>query len=363
MVGILKSKKAIVSNSSIGIAKKAGLTTALKYTEGKELVELSPWDLIPDPNNPRPGEVIDDSWLLRVLKINSDDSLCTVEGRNLHAPDFKSLSGDLGGVKEKDYDSLIMLAKSIRYEGLIQPIEVFLADKKYEPEYFLSSTEEHGYVVLEGHQRRLAAMVAGVSTVTCIKIQDEAFIKQLQVKHRKLRRQLSENNLRKPLSPEQHYRIFQQLLSDKHAGENLTSVQLSEISGLSLKICEVLKKLVLAEEGRYPSVLYKKIIEGELPFRILKDLVYKSFNEILSYFEPKKVQEESLKKVKSRGTQGGRTKKSASFQIKSEVDSLLLGRYIQKHIPGLENLNLDDAPYKNLEALLKKLLEKAKEEA
>ena len=362
MVGILKSKTASKVNKSIGIAQKAGLTTALKYTEGKELVELSPWSLIPDPDNPRPDELIDDAWLNRVLKLNSEESLCFVEGRTLSIPSFKSLSGDLGGVKEEDYEALIMLAKSIRHEGLIQPIEVFLADKKYEPSYFINRADDHGYVVLEGHQRRLAAMVAGVKTVTCIKIQDEAFIKQLQVKHRKLRRQLSENNLRKSLTPGQHYKIFQQLLISNNGDDNLTSLQLCEISGLSQKVCEVLKKLILAEEGRYPGLLYEKLGEGELSFRVLKDLVYKSFDEIILYFEPQVIKEKSPKATKSRGTQGGRTKKSATFKINSESDSLLLGRYIQQHIPGLDTLELDDSPYKNLEMLLKRLLEKAKEE-
>lgn len=363
MVGIINKKKIDGSHKNkMDIAGKAGLTTALKYTEGKELVELSPWSLIPDPNNPRPGEIIDDAWLLRVLRLNTKGCLCVAEGRNLICPDFEKLSGDLGGVKEEDYESLIMLAKSIRSEGIIQPIEVFLADKKYEPEYFIDREEDHGYVVLEGHQRRLAAMIAGVQTVTCIQISDEAFIKQLQVKHRKLKRQLSENNIRKSLTSAQHYHIFQELLGDD-ASDEITAVDLSNISGLGVKACEALKKLIKAEEGRYPSILYNKISEGNISLSVLKEIIYMSFNEIVSYFEPIKKSKAKNKEVKPRGVKGGRTKKSATFQIKSESDSLILGNYIQRHIPGLEKVEDHSSPYKTLEILLQKLLEKAKEDA
>jgi ParB-like chromosome segregation protein Spo0J len=80
---------------------------------------------------------------------------------------------------------------------LIEPIEIFLADRQNDPDYFTNSDLDYGYVILEGHQRRLAAMIAGVPTVTCIEITDESMLVKLKVKHRKLRRQLSENNLRK----------------------------------------------------------------------------------------------------------------------------------------------------------------------
>ena len=55
-------------NSSIGSNKpstvtRAAITAEIKPSRGKQLVEHNPFLLIPDPANPRPGEVIDDEWL------------------------------------------------------------------------------------------------------------------------------------------------------------------------------------------------------------------------------------------------------------------------------------------------------------
>ena len=86
-----------------------------------------------------------------------------------------------------------------------------------------------------------------------------------------------------------------------------------------------------------------------------------SFDEIVKHLDSQ-ITAPKKKAVKPRGVKGGRAKKSATFQIKSESDSLVLGSYIQRHIPGLDKIETQSSPYKTLELLLQKLLEKAKEE-
>tara|TARA_B110000879_G_C11146526_1_gene502693 strand:- start:713 stop:1831 length:1119 start_codon:yes stop_codon:yes gene_type:complete len=359
--------KAIKKTGNSSTVSKAGITASLEYTRGKELVEHNPWSLIPDPNNPRPREVIDDVWMKRVLKLGYTNSLCFYDGSgNWIIPDFDSLSGDLNGAKKDDYDFLVQLSKSIRVDGLIEPIEIFLADKSYEPDYFVDNNLEHGYVVLEGHQRRLAALIGGIDKVTCIKITDDTLLAKLKVKHRKLRRQLSENNLRKEITPAQHYLIVKDLFSSLDKGDDLTGEQLSEITGLNLKISQVLKKIVIAKEGRYPNILYQKLIGGELSMRALRGIAFKTFEEISDFFsnaDKSELPKEKLKsKVKpiSRGTSGGRVKKSAIFKISSSDDSLVLSQYLIKAMPNLKLIDNEPSSYKQLENILQQLMDKAK---
>jgi len=354
------SSKSLNSKSDVSTVQNASLTASLEYTRGKELVEHDPWLLIPDPNNPRPGEIIDDGWLHRVLKLGKPDSLCFASEGGWVVPKFDSLSGDLGGAKKEDYEFLVQLSESIRHDGLIEPIEIFLADKKYEPEYFHNIDLEHGYVVLEGHQRRLAAMLGGINRVTCIKITDEGLLARLKVKHRKLRRQLSENNLRKEVSAGQHYQIVKQLFSTLMDGEDLSASELSQISGLNIKSAETLKKVVCAKEGRYPSVLYKNLLDDALSMRKLRDLSSKSFDEINDYFSPVLTPVKTKAKVKVRGMKGGRVKRSVSFKLSNEDDTVAVNSYLAKVVPELEIDEDESSPFKQLESLLKQLVEKAK---
>ena len=180
---------------------RAAITAQIRPSRGKQLVEHNPIALIPDPNNPRPGDLIDDAWLIEHLQVGTENSLCKLnpDSNEYVIPYFSELDTDVAPELAEDYDFLRSLALSIRNDGLIEPIEIFLADKNSDPEYFVNSNLDYGYVVLEGHQRRLAGIMAGVSTLTCIEITDETMLARLKVKHRKLRRQLSENNLRKGL--------------------------------------------------------------------------------------------------------------------------------------------------------------------
>ena len=214
-------KKKIITNSLTAnkinkpdTVTRAGITANLKYTRGKQLIEQDPFTLIPDPYNPRPGEIIDGNWLIKNLFVGTKESLCKIsdETGEYFIPEFFQLNIEQNDDLEESYTFLRQLALSIRAEGLIEPIEIFLADRQNDPDYFENLNIDYGYVILEGHQRRLAAMMSGVQTVTCIEITDESMLIKLKVKHRKLRRQLSENNLRKGLTVSQNFQIFQELI-------------------------------------------------------------------------------------------------------------------------------------------------------
>ena len=156
---------------------RAAITAEIKPTRGKQLVEHNPLALIPDPSNPRPGDQIDDAWLFKYLHIGSELCLCRFdESGDYIIPRFIELDPEIPRDIEEDYEFLRSLAFSIRNDGLIEPIEIFLADKNNDPEYFSKSDLDYGYVVLEGHQRRLAGIIAGVKTVTCIEITDETML-------------------------------------------------------------------------------------------------------------------------------------------------------------------------------------------
>ena len=66
----------LISKAKPDTITRAGITANLKFTRGKQLVEHDPFTLIPDPQNPRPGELIDDIWLKENLKIGTEHSLC-----------------------------------------------------------------------------------------------------------------------------------------------------------------------------------------------------------------------------------------------------------------------------------------------
>lgn len=342
-------------------AMRAGITADLKFTRGKQLVEQSPFNLIPDPQNPRPGEIIDDNWLISNLKLCTSESLCRggQDNKEYIIPDISDLQIDYNEALEEDYNFLKGLAESIRIDGLIEPIEIFLADKINDPEYFLNSDREYGYVVLEGHQRRLAAMMAGVSTVTCIEITDETTLAKLKVKHRKLRRQLSENNLRKGLTVSQNFKIVRELLThdpDTH----ITSVELSSIIGLNIKIAEALL-CICKNIHNYPPSMFSRIDNNQVTFKQLRRWAFASKEAIENDLKSGNQIELSKAQVKPRGRSGGAVKKSATFKIKNETESVQLQKFLLSRIPEIKFIELDFT-FKGLENLLNKIKELAADE-
>ncbi|QMT62135.1 chromosome partitioning protein ParB [Legionella sp. PC997] len=343
---------------------RAAITANLKFTRGKQLVEQDPFTLIPDPFNPRPGEIIDEHWLRKYLFIGSDKSLCKLsdETGEFNIPEFSQLNIESNDSIEESYNFLRELAFSIRVDGLIEPIEIFLTDRQNDPDYFQNTNLDYGYVILEGHQRRLAAMMASVPTVTCIEITDESMLVKLKVKHRKLRRQLSENNLRKGLTVSQNFQIFQQLLSDTNV-QSLKNKELSSIMGLGEGIVSALRTICSKQE-HYPPILFSKINENTLTFKMIRALAPKSYKEIeLALTEPNSFSTQNKKKlVKSRGRQGGAIKKYATFKIGDQKESDSLQRLLLTRFPEINNLAVQDSSYKTLEMILNQIKELALKE-
>lgn len=336
---------------------RAGITANLKFTRGKQLVEQDPFSLIPDPYNPRPGEVIDENWLKQHLFIGTDKSLCRLSERTgeFLIPEFSQLDIEANESIEESYNFLRELAFSIRTDGLIEPIEIFLADRQNDPVYFESINLDYGYVILEGHQRRLAAMMSCVPTVTCIEITDESTLVKLKVKHRKLRRQLSENNLRKGLTVSQNIQIFQQLLSDP-SGQSLANKELSSIMGLGEGIISALRTLCTKPDA-YPPVFFAKILDNKLTFKKIRELVPKSYKEVeqaLSETATAKMINHRVT-IKARGRQGGAKKKYATFKISDERESNSLQRFLLSRFPEIGNIEHQDSPYKTLESILNEI--------
>lgn len=357
-------KKIIKKSASVSFNKpdtvtRAGITANLKFTRGKQLVEHDPLSLIPDPQNPRPGELIDDDWLKENLKVGTEAMLCRVNPKTgeFNIPDIEDLDISLNDNLVESFNFLKRLAYSIRNDGLIEPIEIFLADKENDPNYFVNSNLNYGYVVLEGHQRRLAAIMARVPTVTCIQLTDETTLAKLKVKHRKLRRQLSENNLRKGLTVSQNYQIVEQLLKE-YDNTRITAKELSKIIGLNEDISGSLKKIILNCD-EYPAVFISSIKNDKLTFQSIRKLAAKSFEDIEDYFKfdsnKKNIEAFIKEKQKPRGRQGGAIKKSAVFKIKDESESDLLGKFLLKRFPELGFEIEEKITFKTLEYLLKQI--------
>lgn len=360
-------------NSSIGLSGKpstitrAAITAEIKPSRGKQLVEHNPFSLIPDPANPRPGEVIDDAWLLRVLKLGTDASLCYYNDASgdYYIPEFSEL--DLAGNEdlEASYDFLRNLAFSIRNDGLIEPIEIFLADRNNDPEYFERSELDYGYVVLEGHQRRLAGMIAGVKTVTCIEITDETMLAKLKVKHRKLRRQLSENNLRKGLSVAQNFLIVRELLKSEGAVD-ISVKELSSIIGLNLEIASALRRLCL-NENMYPKEMFELIESNRVSFKWIRLWVGKPTEQLKIEIQrllsdgntsPAITPSKPAKPV-ARGRNGGAVKRTAIFKVKNENDTLQFQNFLLARFPELTFESNGTSPFSDLENILGQLMELA----
>lgn len=360
----LNGSKGVINKSNT--VTRAGITADIKLTRGKQLVEHSPFSLIPDPDNPRPGDLINEDWLNKYLSIGTDQCLCKVDGDgNYYIPRFKDLNSEIPKNLEEHYEFLRSLAYSIRNDGLIEPIEIFLADKNYDPDYFTHTNLEYGYVILEGHQRRLAGLIAGVPTLTCIEITDETVLARLKVKHRKLRRQLSENNLRKGLTVCQNYLIVKELLLSE-PDNNLSSKELSTIIGLNEEIASCLKRLSL-KSNQYPNSIFKVIEANLVSFKWIRTWITKSYKEIddeanrvLNGTEQLKLS--NIAKPKPRGRSGGAIKRSVTFKVNKENDSKLLQEYLFKIIPELKLDLVEDSPFHNLEKVLNKLMELARKQ-
>jgi hypothetical protein len=367
-------KKTKISSKSLNIPNNSGskpstitraaITANTKLTRGKQLVEHSPLSLIPDPFNPRPGDQIDDDWLKKYLFIGTDNCLCRMDPNgNYVIPKFDELNDEIPSDLEEHYEFLRSLAYSIRNDGLIEPIEIFLADKNNDPHYFSKTPHEFGYVILEGHQRRLAGILSGVSTLTCIEITDETILTRLKVKHRKLRRQLSENNLRKGLSVSQNYLIAKELLLSDDSNE-ISGKELSSIIGLNEEIAGAIKRLVLTAD-KFPQSMLKLIENNHVSFKWIRTWISKPYSEIENEVSriisgERNATDKLISNKKARGRSGGAIKKLATFQVRKEQDSKVLKEFLFRIIPEIKFEDNDGSPFHHLEIALNRLLDLAK---
>lgn len=355
-----------LTSSKSSTITRAAITADLKYTRGKQLVEHSPYSLIPDPSNPRPGDQIDEKWLKKHLALNTEDSLCKLDlNGNYIIPQFSELPGELSLALEEHYEFLRSLAYSIRNDGLIEPIEIFLANSTTDPEYFIDSNLDYGYVILEGHQRRLSGMLSGVQSLTCIEITDETLLARLKVNHRKLRRQLSENNLRKELTVGQNFSIVRELLKSEDC-KNISNRELGSIIGLNENIAGALKRLSL-NPVNYPSEMTRLVEMSQVSFRWIRKWIAKSYDQIAVELERMAggndmsiITSVKERKVLARGKNGGTKKRSVTFKVNLEEDSIALKDFLLKMIPDLNDDGDSLTPFHSLENLLNKLLDLAK---
>lgn len=340
---------------------RAALTAEIKLTRGKQLVEQNPFNLIPDPFNPRPNEIINDDWLAKHLHLNTPQSKCYLSDDGEYViPDFSEL-----GLNDKDenlyesYEFLRNLAYSLRQVGLIEPIEIFLADKNNDPEYFNNSDVEFGYVILEGHQRRLAAMIGGLATITCIEITDETLLRKLKVKNRKIRRQLAENNLRKNLTTYQNYIMVKNLIaSDEQQGLNVK--ELSSIIGLNRFSTAPLLKLA-TEENLFPVELFNAMKDNKITLKWLRTWINKPADKILEAINKLEPSEEKPIEITSQNPRNaGAKKKYAIFKIKDEKESSKLISLLCNRFPEISFEGHPNTPHKSLESVLQSLLNIAK---
>src|SRR4051812_32597020 len=112
-------KKKIIGKSALvneinkpSTVARAGLTAETKYTRGKQLVEHIPSSLIPDPHNPRPGEIIDDNWLKQHLLLGTKECLSRIneETGQFEIPDILNLDVEVNENLIESYNFLRDLA-------------------------------------------------------------------------------------------------------------------------------------------------------------------------------------------------------------------------------------------------------------
>ena len=195
--------------------------------------------------------------------------------------------------------------------------------------------------------------MAQVPSVTCIEITDETLLAKLKIKHRKLRRQLSENNLRKDLTVAQNYLIVKRLLADPE-NKSIPSKELATIIGLNQAIAGALKSICLNPE-KFPPIFIDKITNNQLTFKAIRILVAKPYAEIASILQnnPKTIAPEP--RPKPRGRQGGPIKRSATFKIKTEQESFSLQKLLYARFPELANGPSNEHSFKSLENLLNQI--------
>ena len=144
--------------------------------------------------------------------------------------------------------------------------------------------------------------------------------------------------------------------------KNISVKELSSIIGLNEEIAGALKRLSLSGKN-YPIQMLNLIEDSAVSFRWIRKWISKPFDEIEK--ETQRLLEGNpvtivKPKTKVRGRSGGAVKRSATFKVIKEHESIALQNYLLKFIPDLQVIDLEDSAFHNLEKLLYGLLALAK---
>lgn len=332
----------------------------------KGLCKIRPKALKPSSHNPRPDWHIDDEWLIKHLLVDFDDlfendldSNCLVKIREFEEggkvfeyaefPAFSELYADPDPGTESDYNFLVDLAKSIREVGQVQPIEV-------------ETDHENGcFIVLEGHLRRLACIIGRLQYIDAVRNEG---LQDLDI-DKKVERQITENSLRKNLSP---FGIFKLVSHFIEADPKISTRELANKIKISQTNASVFKKLFV-NRSKISALVYISLEKDLLHIKALRTiLAVKSINaqekilktiigtDFENMVETKKVET----KVRHKD---GRKRTVSSFKISSEENCIKAGNKLINLLPdisertSLMKVNSVEDMDKVLEALVNYLLE------
>lgn len=362
---IAKKSKTLSITQSLNLGN---ISKELTLNTGEEgLCKIRPKSLRPSAHNPRPDWYIDDLWLKQHALVDFDDvfeneleSSCLVKITEVEEngditekvvfPDFNALQGNPEFKTKKQYEFLVELARSIRDIGQVQPIEVE------------TNHESNCFVVLEGHLRRLACILGRVPFIKAVRNEG------LQEVNRdiKVERQITENSLRKSLSPYGVYKLVAEFLE---ASPGLTTREISNKVKISQTYASLYKKLVVSQKKISPLIyicLEKDLLSSRSLKSILAAKSLKSQENLLKKFLGKEY--ESLTEYKNSKpkeiVKEGRKRSVSMFKISTESDCIRAGNKLLSLLPSLkanselkEVSSIEDMD-KVLNALVNILLEK-----
>tara|TARA_B110000879_G_scaffold81488_1_gene113082 strand:- start:1417 stop:2565 length:1149 start_codon:yes stop_codon:yes gene_type:complete len=249
-----KVKKKGIKLSTTESLNLGNVSKELTLNDGEEgLCKIRPKALRPSSHNPRPDWYIDDEWLKKHVKVDFTDLFeseiegeCLVKIHEIEEkgeivekavfPTFKALIGSPNPNTEKQFEFLVELAKSIRDLGQVQPIEVE------------TDHERKCFVVLEGHLRRLACILGRLPFIKAVR--NEGL--QEVSKEVKIERQITENSIRKSLTPFGIYKLASSFID---SFPSMSTRVLAEKLKISNTYAAIFKKLVVSK-SKFTPLLY-----------------------------------------------------------------------------------------------------------